>query len=194
MSWFHTSTLRLKVKSRRVSSPEILGLNKSLEMEFSERLGSNAVESSAKFITIRPLPTLFSRPHDLMRFCDKKYTISDDLMTWKRFPHYRPCEGIHRWQMASLHKGSVMQRFGDLFVLAWVTCWTISGTAGVLRHHGAHAASLMFAWLCLEALCINGLSNSVQEMQGQWANRSFAWMWLILYIYYIIYIYISKSI
>ena len=61
--------------------------------------------------------------------------LRDDVMTWRRFSHYRPfMRGIHRWPTDYPHKGPVIKCFGISLIslnklLSEVLC------TGALRHH-----------------------------------------------------------
>ena len=54
----------------------------------------------------------------------------DDVMAWKRFPHYGPfVRGIHRLSVDSSHKESVMRSFHISFDVASISCWTCGRVA-----------------------------------------------------------------
>ena len=66
--------------------------------------------------------------------------FQDDVMTWKRFPHYRPVViGIH-WLPVDCRLQSLM----FLLFQAWTICWTNSRFVSNMIHHGAHVAPLWF--------------------------------------------------
>ena len=59
----------------------------------------------------------------------------DDVMTWKRFPHYWPfVRGINRWPVLPLVKGRWCGSLVFNLLSAWVSCWT-NGRITFLWHH-----------------------------------------------------------
>ena len=67
------------------------------------------------------------------------YSVHDDVIKWKHFPHYWPfVRGIHRSPVNSPHKGQWRRALVFSLRCARIYGWVNNGEAGDLRRHHAH--------------------------------------------------------
>ena len=76
---------------------------------------------------------------------DVWWSIHDDVIKWKNFPHYWPfLRGIHRSPVNSPHKGQWRGALMFSFICAWMTSWINNREPGDLRrHHAQHDVIVM---------------------------------------------------